>query len=151
MLAGSLLIGILFCTAQGLDILKLFNYYGMGLAPICLVLAQVIVICWLSDFSKLEHFFMFSSSPTVHKLIRIYLKFVLPILIALGILITFISDCINPIKLAASHQVIGWILFLIPLFALFFSLLITKKTFLCCVSKQIAEGHMITLESEEQN
>ena len=143
-------IGILFCTANGLKMIQILAYYGLGLAPICLLLAEIVFICWISDFTQLEHYLQISSKTIMHKIISVYFKYVLLILVALGIVITFVSDCLNPLNLAAHYQVIGWVLFLIPLLAIIFSLVIAKKTFLCCMAKQMTEGHIIDLNLEPE-
>lgn len=51
-------IGLLFCAEEGLRILAIWEYYTMGLGPLCLVLGELIIICFIFDFRQLEAFFM---------------------------------------------------------------------------------------------
>lgn len=48
------LIGLLFCTEEGLRILGIWEYYTMGVGPLFLVLSEIIIICWGFDLINLH-------------------------------------------------------------------------------------------------
>ena len=48
------LIGLLFCTEEGLRILNIWEYYTMGVGPLFLVFSEIIIICWGFDLIHLQ-------------------------------------------------------------------------------------------------
>lgn len=48
------LIGLLFCTEEGLRILNIWEYYSMGVGPLFLVFCELIIICWGFGLIHLE-------------------------------------------------------------------------------------------------
>lgn len=50
-----------------------------------------------------------------------------------AIIVTFVSDCMNPLKLTKTEQGLAWLLFLVPLVAFVATFIFKKKILLCCM------------------
>lgn len=92
---------ILFCTEEGLRIITIWEYYAMGLGPLLIVLLEVVTISYFTDFSHLQPWFM--KEPRMFRLVHIYVKYCLVGALGITIVVTLISDVMNPLKLKATE------------------------------------------------
>jgi hypothetical protein len=137
------LMTILFCTEEGLRIITIWEYYAMGLGPLLIVLLEIVTISYFTDFSHLQPWFM--EEPRMFRLVHIYVKYCLVGALAITIVVTLVSDVMNPLKLTATEQGLAWLLFIVPFTGFLLSIVFKKKQLLCCVRNQVVEGHVIDI------
>ena len=140
------LFGILFCTEQGLKILVIWEYYAIGLGPLCIVVLEIIaVFYWNKETLKPVDF----ENPKLIKFVDLYYRYVLLALVVIALVVSFISDCMNPLNAKGFEQGLAWLLFLIPLMLFGMTVILKKKLLLYCVKDQVVEGHMLDLDADK--
>jgi len=139
------LFGILFCTEQGLRFIWIWEYYAIGLGPLCLVAVEIYAIFY---WSREEVELIDKDHERLARTAWFYVKYVLLAIVGGAILVTFISDCMNPLKIKGYEQGLVWLLFLVPLLLFVLTVKIKKKQLLFCVKDQVVEGHVLDLEGD---
>ena len=140
MLLFYFLLGMLFCTERGLRILQIWEYYAIGLGPSCLIVIEVFAICWIFGYQNLELLKKDSWHIVRHVLVG---------LVVAAIVVIFISDCMNPLKLTSTEQGLAWLLSILPLTGLLVTVLVKKKSFLGRLSVAVKDDHVIDLNLDK--
>ena len=70
----------------------------------------------------------------------------LTILVGITIILTIVSDALNPLKTLTRYEYLAWLLFLAPFSAFVLTVVLKKKYLMLCMRNQVVEGHMIDFE-----